>query len=67
MEEFSFKFRGKTYKLTDKWEETCINDSKAFQLDQFKYLEKIHDFTTMENRVNNQVKFGYLEEVSYSK
>jgi len=67
VEEFSFKFRGKTYKLTDKWEETCINDSKAFQLDQFKYLEKIHDFTTMENRVNNQKKFGYLEEVSYIK
>ena len=67
MEEFSFKFRGKTYKLTDKWEETCINDSKAFQLDQFKYLESIQDFITMENRVNNQVKFGYLEEVSYIK
>lgn len=67
MEEFSFKFKGKIYKLTDKWEETCINDSKAFQLDQFKYLESIHDFTTMENRVNNQVKFGYLEEVSYIK
>ena len=63
MEEFSFKFRGKTYKLTDKWEETCINDSKAFQLDQFKYLEKTHDFTTMENRVNNQIKFGYLEQI----
>lgn len=67
MEEFSFKFRGKTYKLTDKWEETCINDSKANQLDQFKYLESIQDFITMENRVNNQVKFGYLEEVSYIK
>lgn len=63
MEEFSFKFRGKTYKLTDKWEETCINDSKAFQLDQFKYLESIQDFITMENRVNNQIKFGYLEQI----
>ena len=67
MEEFSFKFKGKIYKLTDKWEETCINDSKAFQLDQFKYLENIQDFITMENRVNNQTKFGYLEEVSYIK
>ena len=63
MEQFTFKFRGKTYQLTDKWEETCINDSKAFQLEQFKYLEKTHDFTTMENRVNNQIKFGYLEQI----
>ncbi len=67
MKEYTFKFRGKTYKLTDKWEETCLNDSKAFQLEQFKYLEKIGDYTTMENRVNNQEKFGYLEEISYIK
>ena len=67
MKEYTFKFRGKTYKLTDKWEETCLNDSKAFQLKQFKYLEKIGDYITMENRVNNQEKFGYLEEISYIK
>lgn len=63
MNDYTFKFRGKIYKLTDKWEETCVNDSKAFQLEQFKYLEKIHDFATMENRVNNQIKFGYLEQI----
>jgi hypothetical protein len=65
--ELTFKFKGKTYKLTDKWEETCLNDSKAFQLEQFKYLEKTGDFVTMENRVNNQILFGYLEEISYIK
>jgi hypothetical protein len=67
MDELTFKFKGKTYKLTDKWEETCLNDSKAFQLEQFKYLEKTGDFVTMENRVNNQLLFGYLEEISYIK
>lgn len=67
MNELTFKFKGKTYKLTDKWEETCLNDSKAFQLEQFKYLEKTGDFVTMENRVNNQILFGYLEEISYIK
>lgn len=62
MKDFTFKFRGKTYRLTDKWEETCINDSKEFQLQQFKYVESIGDFVTMENRIKNQLKFGYLVE-----
>lgn len=67
MEEFTFKFRGKTYRLTDKWEETCVNDSKAFQIEQFKYLDKIKDYVTMKNRIINQTMLGYLEEISYIK
>lgn len=67
MEEFTFKFRGITYRLTDKWEETCVNDSKAFQMQQFKYIDSIGDYVTMENRINNQKMLGYLEEVSYIK
>lgn len=67
MEEFAFKFKGKVYKLTDKWEETCVNDSKEFQMIQFNHLLKIKDFLTVENRIINQVKFGYLEEISYIK
>jgi len=67
MEEFTFKFKGKTYQLTDKWEETCVNDSKAFQMDQFKYVDSIGDYTTMENRINNQIILGYLKEISYIK
>ena len=55
MEEFTFKFRGKIYRLTDKWEETCVNDSKAFQMQQFKYVNKIGDYVTMKNRINNQI------------
>lgn len=67
MEDFTFKFKGKTYRLTDKWEETCVNDSKAFQMEQFKYVSKIRDYVTMENRINNQIMLGYLEEISYIK
>jgi hypothetical protein len=67
MEEFTFKFKGKTYQLTDKWEETCVNDSKAFQIEQFKYVDRIGDYTTMENRINNQIMLGYLKEISYIK
>ena len=67
MEEFAFKFKGKIYKLTDKWEETCVNDSKEFQLEQFNYLIKTKYYTTLENRIINQEKFGYLKEISYIK
>lgn len=67
MEEFAFKFKGKIYELTNKWEETCVNDSKEFQLEQFNYLIKTKDFTTIENRIINQEKFGYLKEISYIK
>ena len=62
MQQFSFKFKGKQYQLTDKWEETCINDSKDFQMQQFNYLLKIKDYTTIENRIINQEKFGYLKQ-----
>jgi hypothetical protein len=43
------------------WEETCLNDSKDFQMEQFEYLVKIKDFVTMENRVNNQLMLGYIK------
>jgi hypothetical protein len=62
---YSFKFKGKAYELTDQWEETCINDSKEFQLEQFQYLIETGDYATLENRINNQIKFGYLKEISY--
>ena len=55
------------YELTDKWEETCLNDSKDFQMEQFNYLTEIHDYTTMENRINNQIMLGYLKEIPYIK
>lgn len=67
MDKHSFKFKNKIYELTDKWEETCLNDSKDFQMEQFTYLLKIKDFVTLENRINNQIMLGYLKESSYIK
>ena len=67
MDKYSFKFKKKIYQLTDKWEETCLNDSKDFQIDQFNYLIRVHDYVTMENRIINQLKFGFLEEIPYIK
>ena len=67
MDKHCFKFKNKIYQLTDNWEETCLNDSKGFQIDQFKYLLRVGDYVTMENRVNNQIKFGFLKEIPYIK
>jgi len=67
MKEILFRFKGKVYTFTDKWEETCLNDSAAFQLEQFQYLISTGDFITATNRINNQLKFGYLKEISYIK
>ena len=62
MDKHSFKFKNKIYFLTDKWEETCVNDSKDFQMQQFNYLLQISDYITLENRIINQLKFGYLKQ-----
>lgn len=67
MNKHSFKFRNIIYELTDMWEETCLNDSKDFQMEQFNYLLKIKDYETMKNRVINQLMLGYLKESSYIK
>jgi hypothetical protein len=67
MKKYCFKFKNRIYQLTDKWEETCINDSKDFQMEQFNYLLQIKDYTTVENRIINQVSFGFLKESSYIK
>ena len=67
MKKYCFKFKNRIYQLTDKWEETSINDSKDFQMEQFNYLLQIKDYTTVENRIINQISFGFLKESSYIK
>lgn len=62
MEKYCFKFKNIVYQLTDKWEETCLNDSKDFQMEQFEYLIEVKDFVTMENRINNQIILGYIKK-----
>ena len=62
MEKYCFKFKNIVYELTDMWEETCLNDSKDFQMEQFEYLIEVKDFVTMENRINNQIILGYIKK-----
>ena len=68
MDKHSFNFKNKVYQLTDFWGITddyqfdSIEQSKDFQMEQFNYLLKIKDYTTMENRINNQIMLGYLKQ-----
>ena len=68
MDKHSFSFKNKVYQLTDFWGITddyqfdSIEQSKDFQMEQFNYLLKIKDYTTMENRINNQIMLGYLKQ-----
>jgi hypothetical protein len=68
MDKHSFNFKNKVYQLTNFWGITddyqfdSIEQSKDFQMEQFNYLLKIKDYTTMENRINNQIMLGYLKQ-----
>ena len=65
--EYTFEYRGKRYRMTDKWENTDVWDSAEFQLEQFKYLTKTRDWVTLENRLTNQMMLGYIEEATKSE
>jgi len=65
--EYNFEYRGKRYRMTDKWENTEVWDSAEFQLEQFKYLTKTRDWVTLENRLTNQLMLGYIEETTKSE
>ena len=61
---YTITYRNQKYELDPEyWEETCINDSKAFQLSQLNYCVEIGDFTTLESRINNMLKWGGIKKV----
>ena len=56
MEQYQFKYKGKTYE--------CIGDDKDFQIEQFNFLLESRDYTTLKNRIVNQtVAWNCLIEV----
>lgn len=55
------KYKGKTYILDrDYWKGIMLNDSIDFQYLQLEYCLEVGDFTTFENRIANQLKWGGL-------
>lgn len=68
MKDYTFKYRNIIYEFTDFWGDTDyyqfdnIEQAKDFQLKQFKYLIEVGDFSTIANRINNQLLLGYLKK-----
>jgi hypothetical protein len=51
-----YHFRGKDYEINDELEERILDD--------FKYCEENKDWTTIENRIINGVKWGWMKKIS---
>jgi len=50
MNKYQFTFKGEKYE--------CIGDDKVFDIEQFKILIELNDWTTISNRIINQLKWG---------
>ena len=63
-----FSFKGKTYQLDPKFmDESMPITSLEGQYEQFMYLIEVQDWTTLENRIINQLKWGGLIEITKTK
>jgi hypothetical protein len=60
----TYKYKNKTYQIliTDEWDR-CRQREKQI-LKDFKYCEKINDWSTIKNRITNGTKWGWLIEVN---
>ena len=57
MNKYQFVFSGKTYE--------CIGKDKDFQIDQFNFAIKDKQWSTVKNRITNQLMWGpLLKEVN---
>jgi len=46
----TFQFKGITYE--------CIGEDKDFQITQFRFCVEVREWVTLNNRINNQLRFG---------
>ena len=49
-EEFVFQFKGKNYE--------CIGEDRKFQIKQFRFAIEDKQWTTVKNRITNQLLWG---------
>lgn len=57
-------YRKQKYELDPEyWDEEQPNTTREFQLSQLKYCVKVGDFITLENRINNMLKWGGIKKV----
>ena len=56
------KYRGNIYQLDKEyWKGDLLNDSIEFQYRQLEYCIETGDFQTLENRINNMLKWGGIK------
>lgn len=62
--QYTITYRKQKYELdAEYWDETQPNNSRAFQLRQLTYCVEVGDFVTLENRINNMLKWGGIKKV----
>jgi len=60
MKEINYK--GNIYQLDKEyWKGNLLNDSIEFQYEQLEYCIETGDFQTLENRINNMLKWGGIK------
>lgn len=60
MKEINYK--GNIYQLDEEyWGGDLLNDSIEFQYEQLEYCIETGDFQTLENRINNMLKWGGIK------
>lgn len=61
---YTITYRKQKYELdAEYWEETEPNNTRAFQLRQLTYCVEVGDFITLQNRINNMLKWGGIKKV----
>ena len=57
-------YRKQKYELDPEyWDEEQPNSTREFQLSQLNYCVKVGDFITLENRINNMLKWGGIKKI----
>jgi hypothetical protein len=58
----SINYKGKEYILDeDYFSNDMLNTTSQFQYEQLLYCIEIQDFITLENRINNMIKWGGIK------
>jgi hypothetical protein len=62
--QYTIIYRGQKYELdSEYWDEEQPNSTREFQLRQLNYCVEVGDFITLENRINNMLKWGGIKKV----
>lgn len=61
---YTITYRKQKYELDPEyWDEEQPNSTMEFQLSQLNYCVEVGDFVTLENRINNMLKWGGIKKV----